>query len=252
MESVCDWCIAAFSSQFTLHKHIRTRSILLHEAIAEMDSSSFPARPILESTAKFSALSSDLSFNSWNYVTISINFDLTVLPSLIDLDSLVCLHTTCEVILVNRNWLAKKLSSQKISTMPVFVKVGGIDASKHESRNIVLTTIYISGIDKKSHEIYRSISYELHRVDGLKVNMLVGNDVLCTEDFAIYLSILFTLIHSCDVKIDINARQYSKFLRHKALASTSTIVSLYSEAVVALQYIKLSDSRDFLFSPSLL
>lgn len=150
---------------------------------------------------------------------------------------------------MDRDWLTKKLPLQKISTILVLLKVRGIGASKHESRNFVLMMIYIPGINEKGCEVYASISYELHLVDGLKVNMLVGNDVLCIESFAIKLSTSSTLIHSCSVKININARQYSEFLRHKTLASTSTIMPSRSQALVVFQHIELPNSHDFLFCP---
>ena len=149
---------------------------------------------------------------------------------------------------MDRDWLTKKLPSQKISTMPVPLKVRGIGASKHESGHFALTTLYIPGTDEKGREVYASITCELHLVDGLKANMLVGNDVLCTEGFAVNLYNSSALIHSCGVRIDINARQHSEFLRHRALAIVLTIIPPHSEALVAFQRIKLPDSRDFLFS----
>lgn len=148
---------------------------------------------------------------------------------------------------MDTNWLMKKLSSQKISRMPVPLKIKGISALKHKSKSFALTIIYILGIDKKGHKVYISISCELYLVNRLKANMLVGNDILCTKSFAINLSISSVLIHSYGVKIDINARQHSKFLRHRALASAFTIVPPHLEALVAFQHIKLPDSRDFLF-----
>ena len=250
IESICDRCTAAFPSRSALHKHIRTGCVPLREAIAETGSGLSSARPILKSTAKLSAPGSGLAFRGWSYVTTSITFDPTALPSLTDPDGSVCLDTGCGVTLVDRAWLARKLPFQKISVMPVPLKVRGIGASKHESRDFALTTIYIPGIDEKGREVYASISCELHLVDGLKANMLVGNDVLCTEGFAINLSTSSALIHSCGVKIDINARQHSKFLRRRALASAPTIVPPQSEALVAFQHIELPDSRDFLFHPS--
>lgn len=144
----------------------------------------------------------------------------------------------------------KKLSSQKITTIPIPLKVRGIGASKHELGDFALTTIYIPRIDEKGREVYASISCELHLVDILKANMLVSNNVFCIEGFAINLSTSSALIHSYGLKIDINARQYSEFLRHRALASTPTIISPRLEALVVFQHIKLPDSRDFLFYPS--
>lgn len=69
--------------------------------------------------------------------------------------------------------------------MPVPFKIRGISTSKHKSENFALTTVYISCFDKNGHEVYTSITCKLHLVDGLKANMLVGNDVLCIKGFAI-------------------------------------------------------------------
>ena len=134
--------------------------------------------------------------------------------------------------------------------MPVSLKVRGIGASKHELGHFALTTLYILSTDEKGHEVYASITCKLHLVDGLKTNMLVGNNVLCTEGFALNLYNSSALIHSCGVRIGINARQRSEFLRHRALASAPTIIPPYLEALVAFQRIKLPDSCDFLFSPA--
>lgn len=216
-----------------------------------MGSSFSSARPILKSAAKFSAPGSGLTFSDWNYVTTSITFDPVALPSFIDPDNSVCFDTGCEVTLVDRDWLTKKLSSQKISTIPIPLKVRGIGASKHGSGDFALMTIYIPGFDGNGREVYTSIICELHLINRLKANMLVGNDVLCTGGFAINLSSSSALIHSCGVSININARQHSEFLIYKALASASTIISLRLEALVAFRHIKLLDSRDFLFCPSL-
>ncbi len=248
IESVCNRYTSAFPSRSALHKHIRNGCILFQEVVAEMGPSPSSARPILKSTARLSAPGSGLAFRDWNYITTSITFDPAALSSLTDPDSSVCLDTGCGVTLVDRDWLTKKLPSQKISTMPVSLKVRGIGASKHESGQFALTTLYIPSTDEKGREVYASITCELHLVDGLKANMLVGNDVLCTEGFAGNLYNSSALIHSCGVRININARQHSQFLRHRALASASTIIPPHSEVLIVFQRIKLPDSRDFLFS----
>ena len=250
IESICDRCTAAFLSRSALHKHIRTGCVMLRKVILETDSGLSSAKPILKSIAKLPTPGSGLAFKSWSYVTTFITFDPTALLSLTDPDSSVCLDTGCGVTLVDKAWLARKLLSQKISAMPVPLKVRDIGTLKHKSEDFALTTIYIPGIDEKGREVYASISCKLHLVDGLKANMLVSNNVLCTEGFAINLSTSSTLIHSCGMKIDINTRQHSEFLRQRALASATTIVPPQSEALVVFQHIKLPDSRDFLFHPS--
>lgn len=90
--------------------------------------------------------------------------------------------------------------------MPVLLKVRGVGASKYESGDFALLTIYISGIDKKGREACISITCKLQLVDRLKVNMLVYNNMLCTEGFTINFSIFSTFIYSCNIEIDINVR----------------------------------------------
>lgn len=134
--------------------------------------------------------------------------------------------------------------------MPVLLKIRGIEAFKHKSGHFALTTLCISSTDKKDHEVYMSITCELYLVDKLKANMLMRNDMLYTESFAVNLYNFSTLIHSFGIRININARQHSEFLRHKTLASVFTIISLHLEALVAFQRFKLLDSCNFLFSPA--
>lgn len=135
--------------------------------------------------------------------------------------------------------------------MPIPLKVKSIGALKHKLGNFALTIIYISDIDKKVCGIYVSFNWKLHQVDRLKANILVSNNMLCTEGFAINLSIFFALIHNCSVKIDISTRQHFKFLRHKTLVSASIIMPLCSKVPIAFQHIKFSDIHNFLFYPSL-
>lgn len=131
------------------------------------------------------------------------------------------------------------------------LKIKGIGASKHESENFALRTVYIPSFNGNGREIYASITCELHLVDGLKTNMLMRNDLLCTRGFAINLSSSSALIYSYGVSININARQHSEFLRHRALSNASTIIPPRSEALIVFQHIELSNSRNFLFCPFL-
>lgn len=117
--------------------------------------------------------------------------------------------------------------------MPVSLNVRGIGVFKHKLSNFALTTVYIPGLDRNGREVYTSITCELHLVDGLKINMLIGNNLLCTEGFIINFSSSSAFIHSCSIRININARQHSKFLKYRALTSTFIIIFFCLEALVA-------------------
>lgn len=89
--------------------------------------------------------------------------------------------------------------------MLVRLGVRGIGASKHMSEKFAFTIIYISSIDKNGRKIYVCINRKLHLIDGLKANILIGNNVLCIKSFAINRSTSSTFIYNWDIKIDISA-----------------------------------------------
>ena len=222
---MCDRYSASFQSCSALYRHIKSGCNAL-ERIAVVKTGSDPpfSRPILCSAAKLSAPSSGLAFRGWSYATSLITFDPALLPAVSDPDTSVCLDTGCGVSLVDKTWLAKKHSSQKISTMPVPLKVRGIGTSRHESNEFALTALYIPGLDREGSEVYACIKCKLHLVEDLKANMLIGNNIFCTEGFTINLASAFAHILSCGVTIVINARNHLQFLRRNVLADATTFI----------------------------
>lgn len=81
------------------------------------------------STTKLSAPGLGLAFRGLGYTITTITFAHTALPSLMDSDNSLYLNIRCEVTLVDRVWLAKKFSSQKISVILVLLKIRSIGAS---------------------------------------------------------------------------------------------------------------------------
>lgn len=247
---MCDHCFISFQSRSALHRHIKSScNALVRGAMEEMGSDPSSSRPVLCSAAKLSAPGSGLVFRDWSYVTTSITFDPAILPAISDFDTSVYLDIGCEVSLVNKAWLAKKHPSQKINTMPVPLKVKGIGASRYKLREFALTTFYMLGLDKGGSEVYTCVQCELYLVDSLKANMLIGNDVLCTEDFTINLANASAHILSYGVIIVISARNHSQFLKRNVLANTATLIPPKSEALVNIRQIPLPDSCEFLFQP---
>lgn len=93
--------------------------------------------------------------------------------------------------------------------MPVPLKVRDIGASRHELGEFALTALYMPRLDQRGSKVYACVQCELHVVDGLKANMLIGNNVLRTEGFMINLASNSTQILSSGVTIVINARSHS-------------------------------------------
>ena len=130
------------------------------------------------------------------------------------------------------------------------LNVRGIGTSKHESAQFAALSLYFPGEDQAGQQVYASIRCELHLVDGLRANILVGNDILSPEGFAININKNRALIGSCGVTIPINAKQRRQFLRRKLLASDDNVVPPRSEMMIPFAPVSLSDDRDFLFHPT--
>lgn len=88
----------------------------------------------------------------------------------------------------------KKYPVQKISSIPILLKVRGISTFKHKSGEFALVTLYIAGFSRDGTDIYTCVKCKLYLVEGLKVNMLIGNNLLYTEGFSINLASTFTYI----------------------------------------------------------
>lgn len=108
------------------------------------------------------------------------------------------------------------------------LKVRSIGASKHKSGEFALTMLYIPGLNQEGLEVYTCIKYELHPVEDLKANMLIGNNVFYTEGFSINLANASAYILSCKVDIIISARYHSEFLKCKVLANAAIFIPFKS------------------------
>lgn len=87
-------------------------------------------------------------------------------------------------------------------------------------------------------------------VEGLRANLLIGNNIISPKGFIIDIKKRNILIGSCKVIVPINARQRSHFLTTRLLSSQEMVVSPCSEAMILLVPLTLFNDRDFLFHPA--
>lgn len=81
--------------------------------------------------------------------------------------------------------------------------------------------------------------------------MLIGNNVLGTEDFLIIFGNFLAHIGSCSVNIHMSAKHPPHFLNRKVLTNATTIVPSKFKALVLFNQILLPDFQDFIFLPTL-
>lgn len=116
--------------------------------------------------------------------------------------------------------------------MAVSLKVRGIGASRHKSEEFAFTTFYMPDLDQGGLVVYACIKCELHLVENLKANMLIGNNIFCTDGFTINLASASAYILSYGLTIIVNAKNNSQFLKCNIFANATTFIPLKSKALV--------------------
>lgn len=160
-----------------------------------------------------------------------------------------CLDTGYGVTLVDRTWLLQKLPIVKLSKMSTLLKVRGIGSSKNESDEFALTALFFIGKDTARRVVFTYTDCKLHLVDGLKANMLIGNDIIGPEEISIDIAGQTAFISSCGVRISIDAKQRGQVVRRKVLSASPVVLPPQSEMALPVNYSSLPDNQDFLFQP---
>ena len=195
-------------------------------------------------------MGSGLAFQGWAYVIAAVTLVPRVLPLKTDLSATACLDTGCGMTLVNKDWLLRQLSNQKIKEMSTSLKVKRIETSKHKSAQFAEVSLFLPGESNKRQKVYASVRCKLHLVKRLWVNILIGNNILAPKSFVLNVGLGHVLIGSYGVKITIRAKQRGQFLKKRLLAEKDKVIPPRSETMVPLLPVPLPNNRDFLFHPT--
>ena len=90
--------------------------------------------------------------------------------------------------------------------MSISLKVRGIKALNYQSAQFAKLFLFLLEENNKKQKVYAFIRYELHLVDGLKANILIGNNIIISKSFVLNIRLSQALMESCGVKITIKAK----------------------------------------------
>ena len=162
----------------------------------------------------------------------------------------ICLDTGCSVSLVDRQFLMKNLPDVEMFRMKSPISVRGIGANKHQTDEYVVLPIYLPG-KKQNEDVMAMISpREIHIVDQLKAQMLVGNDILQPEKIDILTSSSMALIGSCDVLVPIELKaKDSRSVNYPIHAVSTIVVPPKTTSMIPIHSVQGLPDRDFFFEP---
>lgn len=240
IETTCLKCRSFFFSKSKLHKYVKAGYI--KEALPLSSTQPSSSISIIMSKATYQSLGSSLGFKGWTYATASITLTPEHLRLNFDSDSIACFDTGCGVTFVDRDWLLKRLPYQKICTISTLLKVRGIGASKYESVEFAVLSLYFPGKDNAEQLVYVALKCEIHLVEELQANLLISNNILSPEGVVIDIGGRSALIGSCGVTVTINAKQQRQFLARKLFAAQDTIVPPCLKAMVSFHQVLLPEN----------
>lgn len=131
--------------------------------------------------------------------------------------------------------------------MSISLKDRKIEASKSEFTQFVALFLYFSSENKAGQQVYTSMKCKVHLINGLKVNILVENNILSLERFVINIKKNRTFIKSCRVPTSMNVRQHGQFFKKKLLIRNANIILPCPEIIFLLVPIFLLNDRNFIF-----
>ena len=158
-----------------------------------------------------------------------------------------CLDTGCSVTLMDRAFLTRTHPGLEIRTMASPITVRGLGSNTHQTSEYVVTPLCFPG--KEVTAI--TASREIHIVDDLKANILVGMDIMVPEQIDILASQSKASIGSCGTTVSIEMRARSgRAVSHPVHVKKSLVVPPHSQVQIPIHHHNGSlPDRNFFFEP---
>ena len=247
---ICNQCGDSFLSRNKLFKHIKAKKHLNKKQKSAGDATANLTSPQQKlpqkrSTASPLGIGTGFGYRGYSYATahLRLSADLPTEPT--------CWDTGCSASLVDRDWLLSQLPDIHVRQSAAPLRVRGIAGNTHESVDYVILDLCIPGADSKTGEQCEAvISRELHLVNGLQANMLIGTDIMAPEKVDISLSGKKMSIGSCGVDVPITIRSKPGASRqfYPIHLKSTTVIPPHSTTTVGIHKLPQVD-RDFVFEP---
>jgi len=124
--------------------------------------------------------------------------------------------------------------------------------NQHMMSEYIIATLWILGKDREG-PVEAVLTCELHIVDKLEANMLVGIDIMTPEKMDILLSEKVLHIGTCRIDVPIQVQIRTGYQQHLHPVHTKSTTSIPPHSIMAVSIHALpafAANRDFLFKPN--
>lgn len=148
--------------------------------------------------------------------------------------------------MIDRIFISITAEIKKIITK---ISIRGLKSKIHHSDEFVVLIFYMKGVLSEGNRAFTQITREIHIIDNLKADMLIGSNILTSKRILINFAIQIIKIDSCrDITVSIDFRARLKSIKRTIKSSSRIILLSRTTISVSIAYIEeLSTNRDFLF-----
>ena len=212
--------------------------------------------PIVRSVIKPDATKGNAgyAFRNWHYATSKMRIateDDGNIPSE-EKEEEICVDSGCPVTLGDRQFMKRQLGEDmRVQQLASPLPVRGVGGKLVKTSDFVRAQLFISGTDAAGNSTTAAIIAEVHLVDDLKANMLVGVDVLKPQKMTLDFEHNTLTIGSYGVTAAINPVTRAKPHIKRTIRSQKAFTVLPGEVarVPVIFHGELPNDRDFLFEP---
>ena len=251
----CRHCWVRFGSKNLLHKHLQS---CLPKAPSPNPLPDWLAEPL--AYANFAAGAVKTIESTVSAKPIKAEAPYLVRPyyylrALIRLNSrftaeLVCWDTGCSVTLTDAAFLQAQLPSHKILQKASPLVVHGIGSNKHTTAEYVNLNIYVPGQHASNDQpVQALLKHMAFIVDDLRAKMLIGMDILASEDIDLEISTSTGYIGGCGTTFELSVTS-RPFIKQEVMLETQVSIPAHSHMTVLIKHVTLPAGADFLFKPA--
>ena len=267
-KTVCRKCEKEFPSNNKLHSHLKEKACR-RKTIPKETKNPNDQEPVTTDDLKVSLLtetpdsgdlelieskappspSNGMAFRSWHYLTALFSLSRNGVPES------GCLDTGCGMSMGDRSFLRRLIPSFTTKKHDNPITLRGIGSNRHSTVEWTTVSFFLKGETQAGKPVMIKFTRDIHVVDNLKANILIGMDILGPEGVVIDLPhqrVTFTNCNGVSVPVQATARDNVR-IRRVVRTGKRHIIPAKSTGTVAvsLRGKGLLPDRDFLFEPEM-
>ena len=153
--------------------------------------------------------------------------------------------------LVNAKFLKQQCPEVEVHSMPTPISVTGIGSNRHTANQYAMVDFYFKSTSNSTAHFKR----EIHLVEDLKANALIGNDILGPEGIVLDLKNEKATVGACqNLELALEVKTRSPQIRRSVLVRKKTVIPPGTRQAIPVHGVKgnpleLPTDRDLLFEP---